>query len=112
MIFLTPSPLEKLGRLTSERQSEDEAANDDDATSAAAAKPAVVVDAAAEAAEADEKTARELAQAAATQPHWPWESVRNKIRSSLQEVNVLLDVVNIAKDRRCVCVCVCVCDCV
>ena len=82
------------GRSTSEAQNE-EPTNEEDAA------PQPPVDAAAEDIEADEKTARELAQAAATQAHWPWENVRNKIRSALQEVNVLLDVVNMAKDKRC-----------
>nr|CAI5858896.1 unnamed protein product [Callosobruchus analis] len=31
---------------------------------------------------------------------WPWDSVRNKLRSSLQEVCVLADVLAIAKDKR------------
>lgn len=31
---------------------------------------------------------------------WPWDSVRNKLRSALTEVSVLLDVLNIAKEKR------------
>lgn len=31
---------------------------------------------------------------------WPWDSVRNKLRNSLQEVCVLADVLAIAKDKR------------
>lgn len=33
---------------------------------------------------------------------WPWDSVRNKLRNTLQEVCVLADVLAIAKDKRCV----------
>ncbi|CAD5115572.1 DgyrCDS4534 [Dimorphilus gyrociliatus] len=31
---------------------------------------------------------------------WPWESVRNKLRSALTETSVLLDILTIARDRR------------
>lgn len=31
---------------------------------------------------------------------WPWDSVRNKLRSALTEVCVLADVITIAKDKR------------
>lgn len=31
---------------------------------------------------------------------WPWDSVRNKLRSALQEICVLADVLAIAKDKR------------
>ncbi len=33
-------------------------------------------------------------------PSWPWESVRNKLRLALTEINVLSDVITIAKDKR------------
>lgn len=42
---------------------------------------------------------------------WPWDSVRNKLRSALTEVSVLADVLNIAKEKRymvCVLLLVCV----
>ena len=78
------------GRSTSERIGDEEGERDGAGTHSEAAAET----------EAEERTARELAQAAVTQPHWPWESVRNKIRSALQEINVLLDVINIAKDKR------------
>ncbi|XP_078594072.1 mediator of RNA polymerase II transcription subunit 17-like isoform X1 [Branchiostoma floridae x Branchiostoma japonicum] len=32
--------------------------------------------------------------------HWPWESIRDKLRTSLVETNVLLDVLKIAKDKK------------
>ncbi len=31
---------------------------------------------------------------------WPWDSVRNKLRSALTEVCVLADVITVAKDKR------------
>lgn len=31
---------------------------------------------------------------------WPWDSVRNKLRSALTEVCVLADVISIAKEKR------------
>ena len=31
---------------------------------------------------------------------WPWDSVRNKLRSAMTEVCVLADVITIAKDKR------------
>lgn len=31
---------------------------------------------------------------------WPWDSVRSKLRNAFQEVSVLLDVLNIAKERK------------
>ena len=31
---------------------------------------------------------------------WPWDSVRNKIKNALTEVTVLLDVINIAKEKK------------
>ncbi|XP_048259239.1 mediator of RNA polymerase II transcription subunit 17-like isoform X1 [Haliotis rufescens] len=31
---------------------------------------------------------------------WPWDSVRNKLKSSLTEISVLLDVLNLAKEKR------------
>lgn len=81
------------GKATSEQQTEIKT-EEEGCEAEASSKGTVDV------ADADEKTAKELAQAAATQPHWPWENVRNKIRNALQEVNVLLDVINISKDRR------------
>ena len=34
------------------------------------------------------------------QPSWPWDSVRNKLRLALTELNVLSDVITVAKDKR------------
>ncbi|XP_074660283.1 mediator of RNA polymerase II transcription subunit 17-like [Tubulanus polymorphus] len=31
---------------------------------------------------------------------WPWDSVRNKIKASLTEVSVLLDVINVAREKK------------
>ncbi|CAH1791453.1 unnamed protein product, partial [Owenia fusiformis] len=34
------------------------------------------------------------------QPTWPWDSVRTKLKAALTEMNVLLDILNIAKEKR------------
>lgn len=46
--------------------------------------------------EADEDSKKTDFQASS----WPWDSVRNKLRSALTEVCVLADVITVAKDKR------------
>ncbi|KFM59411.1 Mediator of RNA polymerase II transcription subunit 17, partial [Stegodyphus mimosarum] len=48
--------------------------------------------------DATEEDSKELATFQASL--WPWDSVRNKLRSMLTEVCVLVDVLNIAKEKR------------
>ncbi|KAL3873203.1 hypothetical protein ACJMK2_036348 [Sinanodonta woodiana] len=48
-----------------------------------------------------EKEAEEEASKAAVQPSlWPWDNIRNKLKAALTEMSVLLDVLNIAKEKR------------
>lgn len=47
--------------------------------------------------ESDEETTKKLDVQASS---WPWDSVRNKLRSALTEVCVLADVITIAKEKR------------
>ncbi|XP_070578830.1 mediator of RNA polymerase II transcription subunit 17-like [Ptychodera flava] len=51
---------------------------------------------------ADDKVEEEIGKEPTTfqPPQWPWESVRNKLRTALTEVSVLSDVLNIAKEKR------------
>lgn len=50
--------------------------------------------------ETDEVT-EDVKELTAFQPSlWPWDSVRNKLKNSLTEISVLIDVLNIAKEKK------------